>query len=397
MKKAAFGLAVTFACFLTTHVGQAQMMGRWQAQLVTPGGLLRFGLEVFESHAVIHNGPEAIRVDQLRLETDSLTISMPHYDSAIHAKLTDDGVLVGEWKKTRGADKVAVVPFRATQDDPPPTAAIQEIHGQWSVKFASEAESALAVFRHDEKRQQTWATFLTTTGDYRYLATRRAGEQGGQIEMSCFDGGHAFLFRATLDADKLENGKFWSGNWWETEWTATRDESASLPDAFQLSKWNEEIELDQLRFPNLDGEEQPLIGPALDGKPIVLEIFGSWCPNCHDAGAYLAELQTTYPELRIVGLAFELTGEPLRDAEQVRRYQQRHGLRFPIFVGGLADKDEASKRFPALDRIRAYPTLIFIDRQRRVRHVYSGFSGPATGDKHRVLKQQFQEIIEGML
>ena len=58
-----------------------------------------------------------------------------------------------------------------------------------------------------------------------------------------------------------------------------------------------------------------------------------------------------------------MTGEFERDAEQVRRYARRHGIEHPLLVAGLADKQQASRVFPAVDRVRAYPSLLFIDRR----------------------------------
>jgi thiol-disulfide isomerase/thioredoxin len=220
-----------------------------------------------------------------------------------------------------------------------------------------------------------------------------------ELWLSCFDGGHAFLMRAKQTGDGTLTGDFWSGNWWHETWTARRDEQAALPSAFELSTWNEQISLEQLHFPDLDGHERSIIGDDQKGHPLIIEIFGSWCPNCHDAGKYLSEIDQRYHDrgLRVLGLAFELTGDLARDAAQVRKYQQRHALSFPIFIGGLADKEKASQQFPALDRIRAYPTLIFVNRDGSVKAVYTGFSGPAAGETHLRLRERFETIIEAML
>ena len=101
--------------------------------------------------------------------------------------------------------------------------------------------------------------------------------------------------------------------------------------------------------------------------------------------------------LSIVGLAFEVTGDPVRDAEQVRIYQQRHKIDYPCLLAGTSNKEEASKQIPLLDRVRSYPTTIFIDKHGQVRAVYTGFSGPATGEAHTQLKQDFEAAIAQLL
>jgi hypothetical protein len=98
-----------------------------------------------------------------------------------------------------------------------------------------------------------------------------------------------------------------------------------------------------------------------------------------------------------VGLAFELTGDFERDAEQVERYRARHGIEFPLLVAGQADKAAASKSFPLLDRVRASPTTIVRDADGRVRAVHTGYAGPATGPEHAKLRADFERLIDELL
>jgi hypothetical protein len=50
-----------------------------------------------------------------------------------------------------------------------------------------------------------------------------------------------------------------------------------------------------------------------------------------------------------------------------------------------------------LDKVRAWPTTIFMDGDGDVRAVYSGFSGPATGAAHERLRDSFERIVSEML
>ena len=63
----------------------------------------------------------------------------------------------------------------------------------------------------------------------------------------------------------------------------------------------------------------------------------------------------------------------------------------------MSDKAKASKQLPILDRIRSYPTTVFIDGSGKVRAIYTGFSGPATGAAHDELKRQFEKIVRDLL
>ncbi len=384
-------------------------VGRWRAWLDSPGGELPFGLELSRDadgwRAFLLNGPERIPVPRTVVEPGALTLSIPHYDSRVRARLGPGGRrLDGEWTKTGGGGKPTRLAFHAVHGDAPrfaplavaaAGAAPRGIDGRWRVRFESEELPAVGMFERVSESAVV-GTFLTATGDYRYLA---GSFEHGRLRLSCFDGAHAFLFDARLGEDGTLAGDFWSRDTWHETWTAVRDPEASLVDPFELTRWTGAAELRDLRFPDLDGNPRSLDDPAFAGKARIIEVFGSWCPNCNDAAAYLGELDRRYRDrgLRILGLAFELTGDFERDAAQVRRYMQHHGLEFPVLVAGTSDKGAASEAFPAIDRVRSYPTTIFVDARGRVRAIHTGYSGPATGAAYAELRARFEALIERML
>ncbi|MEQ1895639.1 MAG: TlpA disulfide reductase family protein [Planctomycetota bacterium] len=373
----------------------------WRAALATPGGALEFGLELWtidlgQQLAVLINGGERIDVPVARWDERTLLLELPHYDSRITAELVE-GKYVGTWEKQRGPAKRAQLAFTA-QREPAQVAARPVAHaprfgGRWAVDFATDDTPAVAEFVELPMARELTGTFLTTTGDYRYLAGRR----GEELTLSCFDGAHAFLFKAKLQPDGTLAGDFWSGDWHHETWTAQRDDAAALPDAFEAVKWDGKTRLADLAFPDLEGKVTKLSDVA--GAATLLVVFGSWCPNCHDEAKVLAELDKKYRArgLSIVGLAFELTGERARDAEQVRIFAEKYGLTYPFLLAGTADKEEATKALKMLDRVRAFPTTIFVGADGTPRAVHSGFAGPATGDEHLKLVREFEQRIEALL
>jgi len=92
-----------------------------------------------------------------------------------------------------------------------------------------------------------------------------------------------------------------------------------------------------------------------------------------------------------------MTGDFERDAEQVRRFAEHHGVEFPLLVAGTADKAEASATLPLVDRVRSFPTTLFLDGSGRVRAVHQGYSGPATGESNAELRRKFETLIEELL
>ena len=414
-------------CAAQDQSDENQYLGYWSASLRSPGGPICFGLELTKSKegelvGYLINHKERIEIPKVLVDKDGLTLDMDHYDSKITAKLTKESkdltdlekkrmnvealaagkaktksaFLTGEWTKRRGKDKWARMNFNASLSDPkliPATSDVSKFVGRWSANFSESDDPAVASFTSDGKT--FYGTFMTTTGDYRYLAG--AGTEDRTAWLSCFDGAHAFLFAMKPEKDGTISGDFWSSNTWHETWTAVKDPRAVLPDAFKQTKLGSG-KLGDFKFPNLEGVETSINDPAFVGKPRLIYVFGTWCPNCHDAAIYFSGLQKEYGDkLSILGLAFELTGDHERDADQVKKYLKRHSCDYPVLIAGVADKKLAAKSFPLLDKIRSYPTTIFVDHKGEVKAIHTGFAGPATGVAYEKQCAKFEELIDEMI
>ncbi|MHC5066088.1 MAG: TlpA disulfide reductase family protein [Planctomycetota bacterium] len=377
--------------------------GIWRAWLDCRAGELPFHLELRKDplRAWIINGEERIAMPRVEVADGQLVIGIDYYDSKITAKIEDEGkALSGEWYKRRGAEREVRMAFHAVAGQAPRFAVEEssseraDISGRWSVNFDGDEYPAVGIFSA-EPNGKAAGTFLTALGDYRFLAGR---VDGNQMRLSCFDGAHAFRFDAELDASGKLHGKFWSSMGRPQAWTATRDADASLENPYELTSW-QDGEIGSFTYPDLEGRPRRLDDPEFAGKARLIVVFGSWCPNCKDETEYLVELDEKYGDrgLSILGLAFELTGDLKRDCAQVQSYAKHHGVEYPILVAGISDKAAATKAFPVLDRVRSYPTTIFMDEKGEVRAIHTGFSGPATGEEHAKLRANFEAHIEALL
>lgn len=398
--------AVVFSVFSCAHAGPPlELAGhRYDATLETKGCPLAFEL-TFEQkdqeplRAFVHNGIETVEIPVVKVVDEEITLEFDHYDSTITAKVLGLGArLKGMWSKRvkefeyTGVNFVAV---RSTGVERRFDAAHAErFAGRWSVRFTQEEYPAVGIFSVGADGRLL-GTFLTTTGDYRYLV---GSATATDMTLSCFDGSHAFTFLASLQPGGSLRGDFFSGASFHDRWTAVRDESADLPDPFALTRYTGSARaLSSLSYPDASGTTVSLGECA--GKPRIIELFGTWCPNCHDATKLLVELHGRYKArgLEVIGLAFEVSGNGERDRHQVKLYTERHGVQFPVLIAGRRDKSEATEAFPIIDRVRAYPTFLFVDADDQVRGVYTGFSGPATGEAAERLRSAFIERIESML
>lgn len=391
------------------HDVPAPCVGPWRAWLDGPGGELPFGIELVRDHdkwsAYIINGEERIKVPRVTWTGHELVLDIDYYNSRLIAQPDAEGSrLTGEWVRQRSEDRVTRMPFHATSGKArrfkaDPAAAGQRtassVDGRWSAKFAKSDFPCVAVFT-GQPDGTVAGTFLTPGGDYGFLAGNMDGDR---LRLSGFDGAHALLYDARLQEDGTLKGNFWSGDTWHETWTAQRDPTADLPDAFGQSESAADIRLSDKAYPDLDGRPRSLNDPAFQGRARIIEIFGSWCPNCHDASKYLMELQQRYNDrgLRVLGLGFEMSGDFKTDAAQVRKYAARHGVTYPMLIVGKPGKEKVAEALPGLTDLRAYPTTLFIDGRNRVRAMHYGFSGPATGDDYQKLRAEFEAIIEKLL
>ena len=389
--------------------GPTLKTGTWRVVMASPGGDLPFKLVVEGEDkgfkATGYNGSEMVVFDRVTVdEKGKVTFTIEHYESTFTAMLDASGErMEGTWTKVTGKDKKAKLPFHAEYDQPIRFVAKSvdkpvNLGGRWAVTFANgddEPEDAVAEFV--QKGSHLSGTFLTPTGDYRFL---EGIVDGRDLLLSCFDGGHAFLFKATLNqSDQLE-GHFYSRDSWHDTWTAVRDEDAALPDPYHMTTLKKGLDHFSFRFPDLEGNPVSDKDADLEGKVLLITIFGSWCPNCNDEADMLAEFYRDYHKrgLEIVGLAFEMTDNTDRNRRVLKRFAERHGADYRILLAGTAtDKRKAAEALGNLNHVLSYPTSILIDRSGKVRSIHTGFTGPGTGQHYLDLVKRYRQRIEDLL
>ena len=399
------------ACRPTEAPKPAAIEGTWRAVLMSPGGELPFTLHITRRgnplRAVIVNGAERARVSEVNVTGNSVALRFDWYDSLILATVSNDGnAMSGEWIKT-GSKGSSHMPFRATRGELPrfqPATAnlssMRDVGGIWKAAFVDSdgTSPARGEFHQDPGTNHVTGTFLTPTGDDRYL---EGSFENGVLRLSTFDGAHAFLFQARAVSDGTLAGDYWSRDSYHATWTATRtdDAGATLPDGWKdVSLTNAEGRF-QFRFSDLEGHPVALSDDRFRGKVVLVNIFGSWCPNCNDEAPLLAAWDRKYrgQGLEIVGLAYELTGNAARDGQMVRRFATRHKTGYTLLLAGVSDKAKASATLPDITRVLAFPTSIFVGRDGKVRKIYSGFAGPGTGKHYDELRTEIESLIDTML
>lgn len=402
--QALFLLFVIGACASEVQEKSKDMdlSGTWRAQIHMQGDSLPFNFTIESNDSsysmYLINGEERLKIDNLEINGDSLVAVMHIFDTDIRAKITKNSM---EGVFTKNYAEGYVLPFSAEKGpdyrfSQSPQTDIN-VNGKWEVQFASNSKDSIkSIGEFRQKGAYLEGTFLTITGDYRFLE----GEiDGNQLKLSCFDGEHAFLFRAEIDDDGKMNGIFRSGKSWNESWTAIRNESITLQDPHSLTFLKEGYESISFAFPDMNGDTVHYPSEAFENKVILIQILGTWCPNCMDETRFLADWYSKNKnrEVEIFGVAFEKKPEPEYVRERVEKVRDKLGAEYHFLYGGLADKALASQAFPMLNQVISYPTLIIIDRKGKVRKIHTGFAGPGTGAYYENFTADFKSFMNSLL
>ncbi len=445
-RSAGCGLALCALALAACHGGSPQSesattvsapgvaIGTYRAVLTLPGGDLPFGLDLErEGSATVGyllNGGERVKLTEVTMAGPHLDIRMPGYENRLIAEAKGDE-LQGEIILDKLGGKEQHIPLHAKlgqgyrffenaggdasgvagQAMEPARGGVAgqsdasshgdskgAVSGRWAVNFIDDADAKpeVAVGEFTQSNDVVSGTFLTATGDHRFLGGQIKGDE---LYLSTFDGAHAFLYKARLAADGTLTGDFWSGTAYHERWTGRRDPNAALPDAYSLTAMRPGAKRLNFAFPDLAGNTVTSNDAAFKGKVMIVALAGSWCPNCHDEAAFLAPLYRDYrgKGVEIVSLMFEHFGDFPRAAAATERFRQHYGIEYTTLIAGISDKDEAAKVLPMLDHVYAFPTTIFIDRKGNVRKIHTGFSGPATGEHYTQFVAEIKETLDRLL
>lgn len=398
-------LLLATSLFLLSLVARGQSyVGRFLRQDSLP---LVFNLDVVRAEGktqwVIRNGAERIRVDGLRRSGDSLFVDMPFFESAMKLQINRAGIMRGIWiKGTPQAEvlqpvvlKPGKVRFARLQGS-----ARVDVSGRWSVRFRRpDGTYRAAVAEFCQQGSRLTGTFLTPTGDYRYLEGQVSGDS---LQLSCFDGSHAFYFGARMFEDgSLRNGVFASGLTHLEPWTAIRDEEAALDAPSAGMTLRPGADSLHFQFPDLEGRLVSMRDDRFRDKVLIVQIMGSWCPNCMDETAFLSDYyrKNRARGIEVIALAYEYSTDTARARRSLAKFRDRFNVDYPLLITGVtsADSLRTEKTLPELTPIRAFPSTLFIGRDGKVKFIHAGFSGPATGLHHEAFRQEFEDRIRQLL
>lgn len=407
--------AVVWPCILCVSFAFAgqQPVGLWDGSIQSRAGEVDFGIKLKQQGsaitAVLLNATDQQPFTSATWDGQTLTLLLDYYDGQLMLHYVSPQRMEGEYARQTGKGMVHIpvvlTPHRETAATKPWTG--PSLAGDWLLheEGAEGAEKATLTSFQQQKMATPDGKVAATgimepvSGDTGLLHGVVSTDASGQphFHLSRFDGIHVLALDGEFQAGGSLKGQI-GGVKAASLFTAERSKDTTVADPNALAGSLTKVKDPQepFRFSGVDrsGKTINQDSPEFKGKPVIVDIFGTWCPNCHDEAPLLEQLYRKYQTqgLMIVGLAYEYVDDTTRDLRQIGIYGDKYGLTFPLLLAGTTDEGQIAKTLPQLVHFGAYPTTVFLDRSGRVHAIHAGFAGPSTGEKYQEVQQHMDQL-----
>lgn len=375
------------------------LAGLWDATVKVNDLIVPFRFEISGDKSNISasffNGDAKFTSSGGNYANSTLLLNWDYTASRLEATV-DDGVIEGSFYRA-GRDSKTVYPFQAKRFTPSPLSAedVPSIAGLWVIPYESEKGEVAWQFIVRQSGPEVTAAILRIDGDTGAL---QGTYKDGKFILSHYSGARPAVFELKLLSDGrldiLQNGK--------TKLTATRSAEAhakGLPEPSDPSKFTtikDPTKPFTFAFNDLNGKPVTNEDARFQGKVVLINITGSWCPNCHDEAPFLAALYKKYHAqgLEIVALSFE-EADQLKDPTRLRAFIKKYGIEYTVLVGG--DPADAKDKLTQAVNWASWPTTFFVARDGLVRGAHAGFPSSGSGELFAKAKEDFEAKVEKLL
>ena len=401
---------------LVAQTASQPPVGSWEGTIQSKAGEVTFQVELkmydgkLEASLVNATDRQPFSSAEWNQGNATLTLRMNYYDGVMTLHKIDLQEMQGEYSRltSKGMAHIPVllVPHREIAAGKPWTG--PSLWGDWLFHWADgegAEKTTLAKFNQEQIANADGQVAVTgviepVSGDTGLLHGSVFKTPAGEtrFHLSRFDGIHVMAIDGVFQPDGTLKGHE-GGIVGLSSFTAECGKhvaSAANPNALSETLTHVKDPAEPFRFSGVDESGKTLTqdNPEFKGKPMIVDIFGTWCPNCHDEAPVLEELYRKYRDqgLQIVGLAYEYVDDTSRDLKQIAIYRDKFGISFPLLLAGTTDQGQIAKTLPQLVGFGAFPTSIYIDRSGHVRAILAGFTGPSTGERFEEVQQRMDEL-----
>lgn len=378
--------------------------GAWKLELDLQGRKLPFVIELFEIGGgfagKLHNSTEEIElISQNSIHDQKIKLEIGAHYAELNLEFLGDDKIKGTWVRTNKENYIVNLTGKKTTKsnelfaDYVSKKTPTDINGNWEIEF-EEGKKALGVFKQEGRR--ITGSILTNTGDYRFLVGKL---EENQIYLQGFDGVFSFIFKLNLSDQLKFKGKMFSGKSYQTGLTGIRNPSFKLDDAYAMTKLTDDKPIGFLGV-DLSGKKIDLSSDRYSNKPKIIQLFGSWCPNCidetHFFNQWKEQNKNLASKIEFVALAFENFPSKKEALKAVKKSKAKLKMDYPIILVDF-DKSKKPEDVLPIDKGRAFPTTLFLNKNNKVVKIHTGFSGPATGPFFEKFKESFQKTISELV
>ncbi len=334
---------------------------------------------------------EQTDIPEMSLWGDSLRLDFREYGATMVGRLDVDrysGRYVRIWKDTTSFPFVLFSNQKAAPSPPADSSAA----GTYRVVFGSgdnTNSSGIAVLRVEG--DELSGSVIDSGGDLGLLE----GLQGdGTIQLFRFTGWQALYFELT-ESEIGYRGRFQerAEPALDIAFIRTNDGAREIERVTKMKNPDEKFLFSGLTS---SGEILTSQDARFVGKPLIIDIMGTWCHTCLDAAPLLqrAVEEHASDSLQVVSLSFEIHDDAVAGLKNLERFRQRFGLTYPILYSGSLDEENVAARLRRqLDDFFSYPTTIFVNRAGKVVDIHAGFTGPGAESRWEGQVNEFEEAV----
>ncbi len=328
------------------------------------------------------------------LSGNRLHLEFPSYAATLDATVSPEG-LDGEY--VAAGKPVRIRAVRDPGPQPAPSSAAPDISGEWVIPVHSpKGETGWRLIIHQTDAGAE-ASILRIDGD---TGTLDGAYHDGVFHLSHFAGERA----ARLDIARQPDGSLalsLADSGGTRPLTALRPAAATALGAIpsdptgHTSVRNPDEPL-RFAFPDLGGKLVTEADPRFRGKVVLVNLMGSWCPNCHDEAPFLQALYSKHAGqgLEIVALDFEKKDQ-LPDLRRLKAFLARYGIGYTVLLAG--EPAEVNAKVPQAVNLNAWPTTFFLGRDGKVRSVHVGFTSPGSGARDTETRAEIEAEVSRLL
>jgi thiol-disulfide isomerase/thioredoxin len=376
------------------------LAGRWDGSIQFDDYKIPFPIEFSSQGANLKvsffNGDERVTSTSGKIDGKAVTFQFAHYATQFEGTLSE-GVLHGTYGSKRNG--FHDLDARPHQEAAAVAAKAPDISGLWDIPNESpKGEHAWRLIVR-QTGPEVSAAILRVDGDTGAIVGRY---QDGKFVLNHFDGARAYVLEIVPQTDGGLTLSLKGAHSPLKTYAAVRQTEArakGLPEPTDPEKHTRVKDPTQplsFSFPDVDGKLVSNTDDQFKNKVVIVNVTGSWCPNCHDEAPFLAELYRRYHALglEIVALDFE-EPEQLADKTRLRAFIKKYGIEYTYLVAG--EPKELQAKIPQAENLNSWPTTFFLGRDGKVRVIHAGFAAAASGEFNAQLKREVTGTVERLL